>query len=765
MKAPLTGTALTANGNSCANIQMVSPTGTTNVTFKATPTGGSGYYEYDWDFNNDGTIDATTTSADPVFDSSITYPYSIPSGQDTATFTARVTIIDTAACAGQSTTKTITFTLFRPLALTGTTPAWQQTCGTQTVAFDFTGTFAGGIAPYHDYLWNFGDGSSTVTQTPMVSHTYAAGGDYTVQMTVTDSAVPNCGDPPNTLNVIANISVVDAIMTTPITNDLPAAYNNHFVAPRTIHFMENATGGSNGLTYTWSVAPAGPSIASPAASETDIDFPAVTVPTTYTVSVTVADSLVPNAYCVETMSVTAYPPLDCSAFSVVPTSTSDLLPLDDTFTTTWTGGAPNYTLTYTFTRTKDADGNPVADTPIIDTVPALNGSPYLETYTFEKSGTWVVDINIADAEGNTCDKSITVQVLEPPALTVTTTTLINGVLGTSGLAPLTVNFSSVPQGGVAPYTFHWNFDDGTSSTEQNPIHTYTSQGSYHVTLTVTDSYPAAGGGPHTATASVDITVYPPLTVTATATPTSVTTADGTVNFSASATGGDGNYTYAWTFGDGATGTGQSVSHQYATPGTYYAYVMVTDTHTDTAQSSQQPIHVYAPVTLSASGSPNPATLDSTGQVSVNFTASASGGSGNFKYDWTFGDGSTGTGATVTHIYTGPGTMHVSVTATDLSDTYTGSVQSKSFDVTIKPNPPVITAAVKVGNPFRIKLYGSNFQPNCAVTINGVPVDYKYKNSGKLKLKHCKSLCPKGVPVAIVVTNPDGGVSNTFMFSR
>jgi len=40
------------------------------------------------------------------------------------------------------------------------------------------------------YSWNFGDGSTLTTTTPMVKHTYAAKGSYsmTVTLTVADAA-------------------------------------------------------------------------------------------------------------------------------------------------------------------------------------------------------------------------------------------------------------------------------------------------------------------------------------------------------------------------------------------------------------------------------------------------------------------------------------------------------------------------------------------------------------------------------------------------
>ncbi|QQQ73978.1 PQQ-dependent sugar dehydrogenase [Saccharothrix sp. 6-C] len=72
----------------------------------------------------------------------------------------------------------------------------------------------------------------------------------------------------------------------------------------------------------------------------------------------------------------------------------------------------------------------------------------------------------------------------------------------SGSAPLTVNFSSAgssdPEGGALAYS--WNFGDGTTSTAANPSHTYTANGQYSVTLTVTD----VGGRSGAANVSISV---------------------------------------------------------------------------------------------------------------------------------------------------------------------------------------------------------------------------------------------------------------------
>jgi len=56
-----------------------------------------------------------------------------------------------------------------------------------------------------------------------------------------------------------------------------------------------------------------------------------------------------------------------------------------------------------------------------------------------------------------------------------------------GAPPLKVQFTaSVEEEEGGPWTFAWDFGDGSKSTEQNPSHTYDKVGEYTATLTVTD---------------------------------------------------------------------------------------------------------------------------------------------------------------------------------------------------------------------------------------------------------------------------------------
>jgi len=57
-----------------------------------------------------------------------------------------------------------------------------------------------------------------------------------------------------------------------------------------------------------------------------------------------------------------------------------------------------------------------------------------------------------------------------------------------GAPPLKVHFTaSVEEESGGPFKFKWDFGDGGTSTEQNPVYTYQKVGEYTATLEVTDA--------------------------------------------------------------------------------------------------------------------------------------------------------------------------------------------------------------------------------------------------------------------------------------
>lgn len=158
----------------------------------------------------------------------------------------------------------------------------------------------------------------------------------------------------------------------------------------------------------------------------------------------------------------------------------------------------------------------------------------------------------------------------------------------AGAAPLVVHFTAEGMGGQSPYSYGWDFGDGTAhSSQQNPDHAYESGGNFEWLLTVSDA------ASKTATAAGTVEVGAPLSALASAQPLAGD-APLTVRFSGSAGGGTAPYTFGWTFGDGGSSSATDPVHTYADPGVYSATLTVTDGTAQTATSGVS-VHVTTPV--------------------------------------------------------------------------------------------------------------------------------------------------------------------------
>jgi len=118
-----------------------------------------------------------------------------------------------------------------------------------------------------------------------------------------------------------------------------------------------------------------------------------------------------------------------------------------------------------------------------------SGSPAVNSGTafYEWQGIVLVDLDpdqyVGDAPDMGALESLYTQPANQPPVAVATAD------PATGEAPLSVLFDSTgsydPDGTIAGYA--WDFDDGSSSTEANPTHTYLDPGTYDATLTVTDN--------------------------------------------------------------------------------------------------------------------------------------------------------------------------------------------------------------------------------------------------------------------------------------
>ncbi len=140
--------------------------------------------------------------------------------------------------------------------------------------------------------------------------------------------------------------------------------------------------------------------------------------------------------------------------------------------------------------------------------------------------------------------------------TVSTAPISQFSTGLSGpvCSPATLNLLDNSDGTIT--SWNWTMTGGSpaTSTMQNPSVTYSTPGTYPITLEVTNAF-----GSNTSTSFVVVTEFPQPSFT-------YSQSGANVNFT-NTTVGTGS-TYSWDFGDGNTSTSALPNHTYAGPGTY-----------------------------------------------------------------------------------------------------------------------------------------------------------------------------------------------------
>jgi PKD repeat protein len=316
--------------------------------------------------------------------------------------------------------------------------------------------------------------------------------------------------------------------------------------------------------------------------------------------------------------------------------------------TTWVWGAgpPGFGVTISATPPSTDPGVPVSFTASIragtapfgyrwnfdDGATNTTASP---THAYSGSGSFNVTLNLTDSKGNSTLASLVVVIYPAPNATFAPSRSTTAV-------GLPTQFHSVETGGEPPYSFAWEFGDGSSGAGQNPIHNYSSPGTYGVEGWANDSQGRSTSG------TFRMTVLPALrVVNISAVPNPVDLASP-VNFSASIVGGVGPFTYAWEFGDGGTGGNLSViTHIFTTDGPFVSTVRVGDALGESAIASVNlTIRLNASIFANVSGGFAP--------LSVTFQGQATGGRPGYSYAWSFGDGQTGESVTASHEFQLPG---------------------------------------------------------------------------------------------------------------
>lgn len=294
------------------------------------------------------------------------------------------------------------------------------------------------------------------------------------------------------------------------------------------------------------------------------------------------------------------------------------------------------------------------------------------SHSFTTAGTYTVTLTAINAGGShTVSRSSYITVTEAAA--TPDAAFVAAV--TSGSVPLTVQFADSSTN--LPASWVWSFGDGNTSTEQNPAHTYTSAGSYTVTLTASNT-----AGSDTVSEAAYITVADAIPVASFTANLTSGTAPLYVQFNDTSA----NYPTAWTwsFGDGGTSTEQNPVYEYEDSGTF----TVTLTTENSAGSNTTYTSGY--VTVTAVSSPvtsfSADVLSGTCPHTVQFTDSST--NTPTAWLWSFGDGHTSTEQNPSHTYTYAGTFTVSLTAYN-----TGGSRTSSRTDYITTSGPMTTASL------------------------------------------------------------------------
>src|SRR5438093_1580465 len=476
------------------------------VTFTASATGGTGPYTFAWSAPGGGP--ATGTGA------SFTVTYSTSGSK---TITANATDANAVKAS-----QTLTFNVqTQSLVIQANCPS-----GTAGKPITCTSTVSGGTAPYA-VTWTSTGTPATFSRTgAKVNYTvtFASKGTFPVNATVVDSTSPTH---------LRCSRVVNATITAqPIVVTVTCGTAT---AGKPVTFNASATGGTSPITFSWSAPNGSPATGSGASFTTTYAAKG-----TFVVNVTATDANNVKKSATASLTVAAQPLVADFSFTQPVVAGSPA-----TFTATITGGTPPYMFKWSF-----GDGSPFQSSNPVSHIYSVKGSysvtlnatdansaivtvkktvlvtppPLLANFTYSPSAptvnqtvffTATVSGGTApystgwDFGDNTTGIGITVSHMYnvSKSYTITLTAADANSASATYSKPITVvlpisvmmlisqapaagwptSFIGNATGGAGGYSYAWSFGDGANGTSQILSHVYSSNGTYTVSLTVTDS--------------------------------------------------------------------------------------------------------------------------------------------------------------------------------------------------------------------------------------------------------------------------------------
>ncbi len=410
-----------------------------------------------------------------------------------------------------------------------------------------TGT-SSGFSGTRDYRWDLdGNGTyETITSvnstTNTQTKTFSATGSYTIGLLVYKNSGSQATATPIGITVSA-----DAAPTVSITS------SNTGTVCVAKNFTCTATDNGTVSTYAWSFPGATPST-SAVQNPSGIVLPS----SNFTASLIVTDNCGSTTTATQaiTLAATASP----TATITAPVITTEAATISIAFTGTGAdtdGSISSYNWNF-------GDGN--------------MGSGASTSHAYTSQNTYTVILTVTDNCGGTGTAQIAMTITAPPASPPVAEAA--GPYSALPNAPIAFNGSGSYDPDNPPNctgcSYLWDFGDGQTATSLNPSHTYATQDSFRVILTVTDS-----------NSEIDRdTTYAKVGLVAEANGPYSGVVGNVIVFSGAGSSTGTGITYSWNFRDStALSTQQNPSHAYADTGTYVAKLTVSDALNNTAVDS------------------------------------------------------------------------------------------------------------------------------------------------------------------------------------
>ena len=596
-----------------------------SVTISVVASSGAGGYSYVWS-------GLPAACGSPTTDSVTCTPTA-------AIASTSITVKVTDANGFAVTSEALVFTVFTDPSQASPTPSSSSADLGQTVTF--TAVVSGGSGG-GSYAWTATGLNCSATDGAVLSCTPTEAGSFSVSFQWTDS---------NGESATGTTSLAFAVYAVPtVTAIAPTDNNKSADVGQKVSFTATASGGPDGLTYTW--------------TESSLEFnctfgsgaTASCTPKasgTYNLTVYVTDSNGVRSATVRSADFTVYVAPSVSVPQPSRSSSDVQQQVDFSVSASGGSGSPTYSWKYSPT-----------------TLGCMSGSTATLMCTPTVAGTYSVSVYVTDSNGVASPTESTTYSVEPaPSLTVPTFSTSRNVMDTNR----TVTFTTTASGGSGAYTFTWTVVSGLGCTVADAASVAcvpTVAGSYSVTVSAVDSNGAAANAQTLQTFTV---FYAPAATPPLANRTSVDV-NYTVSFNTTVSGGDGHLTYQWNDSDPSAMNCAPLSATdhlaiLCLPrqaGTYTVWVNVTDTLGVVSPNAEVNFTVYSRPVVVLASEPHGSILQG---HSVTFSASASGGYGNFTYSW--GDLPSGCApshkTTITCTPTGSGTFVVIVSIQDAND--------------------------------------------------------------------------------------------------